>query len=241
VAKVGPGNTLNRDRFYLNQIILIQSNVERVPTQRIIKSITEIPVSGELVLELTGDEDLEKYKLSEAAYVRVFAAQTINSSFFVLIPSSNPPNPDQVQKDTPWFLRSKSEDEKQAGVDFYVDDSGDLAFTPAGDIQLSYGAANGMQALLILLSTEVASLTRHPEYGIPSSVGNTNTNFAAARQGLAEAVSKQILRDRRFDRLKTLTVELLDGASGYKVFVEVVLAGGQSVIPISFSVNTQVD
>ena len=241
VARVGPGNQLNRDRFYLNQIILLQSNVERVPDQRVIKSITEIPVSGELVLELSGAEDMDKYQISDSAYIRVFAPQTVNSSFFVLIPSTDQSNPDQVQKDTPWFLRSKSEDERQAGVDFYIGDDGDLSFTPAGDIQLSYGAANGMQALLILLSTEVASLSRHPEYGIAYNIGDKNTNFAVARQKLAEAVSDQILRDRRFDRLKTLTVELVDGASGYKVFVEVVLAGGQSVIPISFSVNTQVD
>lgn len=241
VAQIGPNNVLNRDRFYLNQIILLQSNTERVPDQRVIRSITEIPVSGELVLELSGDENLDKYALADSAYIRVFAPQTINSTFFVLIPSTTPPNPDQIQKTTPWFLRSKSEDERQAGVDFYIDDDGDLSFTPAGDIQLSYGAANGMQALLILLSTEAASLARHPEYGIAYNIGDKNNDFAVTRQKLAEAVGTQILRDRRYDRLKTLTVELLDGASGYKVFVEVVLAGGQSVIPISFSVNTQVD
>jgi len=241
VAQLGPGSVPNRDRFYLNQIILLQSSTERVPDQRVIRSITEIPVSGELVLELSGDEDLEKYRTEDSAYIRVFAPQTINSSFFIMIPDAAQPNPNQVQKTTPWFLRSKSEDERQAGVDLYIDDSGDLAFTPAGDVQLSYGAANAMQALLILLSTEAAALTRHPEYGIGYGIGDKNTNFAITKQKLAEAVGAQILRDQRFERLKTLTVELLDGASGYKVFVEVVLAGGQSVIPITFSVNTSVD
>ena len=114
---------------------------------------------------------------------------------------------------------------------------GDLQFTPAGDVQLSYGAANAIQAIILLLSTEAGALTRHPGYGILSGIGDKNTTSTALRQKLAEAVGTQILNDPRFDRLKTLTVQSLGSASGYKVFVEVVLAGGASVIPISFTVN----
>jgi hypothetical protein len=236
IARTGTGNVSNRDRFYINQIIILQSDVERSPDQRTIRSITEIPVSGELVLELSGEEDLAKYKTAENSYIRVYAPQTINSSLFVLIPSTTP-LPEQVQKSTPWFLRSSGEDERRAGVDLRVGENGDLQFTPAGDAQLSYGAANAMQALMILLSTEAGSLVRHPGYGIASGVGDKNTGSTALRQKLAEAVGTQILNDPRFDRLKTLTVQSLDSASGYQVFVEVVLAGGASVIPISFTVN----
>jgi hypothetical protein len=241
VSKLGTDGRPNKDRLYINQIVLLQSSAERLPSQRVIESITEIPVSGELVLELSGEDNLDIYQTADAAYIRAYAPQTINSNFFILIPSPAPLPPNKVQKTTPWFLKSKSEDERQAGVDLYINESGELALTPAGDIQLSYGAANAMQALLILLSTEASTLARHPEYGVGYNIGDKNTNFAVVRQKLAEAVGSQILNDSRFDRLKTLTVELLDGASGYKVFVEVVLAGGQSVIPISFSVNTKVD
>jgi hypothetical protein len=108
-------------------------------------------------------------------------------------------------------------------------------------LQLRYGADNAIQALQILLATEAGALARHPEYGIASSIGDVNTNFAAVRQKLAEAVGTQVLNDSRFDRLKTLQVELLGSASGYKIFLEVVLAGGNSVIPITFSVNISQD
>jgi phage baseplate assembly protein W len=138
-------------------------------------------------------------------------------------------------------LRNKGEDERRAGVDLYIGSDGDLKFTPAGDTQLRYGADNALQALQILLSTELGSIVRHPDYGIASGVGEPNASFAVARQKLAEAVGTQVLNDPRFDRLKTLEVESLGSASGYKVFLEVVLAGGNSVIPISFSVNVSQD
>lgn len=237
ISKTGIDGKLNRDRFYLNQIIILQSNTERLADQRIVRSISEVPVSGEIVLELSGAEDMDRYKASESANVRVFSPQTINSTFYVLIPGSAPLAEDQVVQDTPWFLRSKGEDEKQAGVDLYIETNGDLQFTPSGDIQLRYGADNAMQALLILLSTEVGILARHPEYGIATGIGDVNNNFAATRQKLAEAVSTQVLNDPRFSRLRTLQVELLSGASGYKVFLEAELAGSKSVIPVSFTVN----
>lgn len=241
IAQIGPNNVLNRDRFYLNQIVLLQSDAEKTPEQRIVRSILEIPISGQLVIELSGEEDLDKYRTQDNSHVRVFAPQTINSNFFVLIPSTEPVNQALIQNTTPWFLRSKSEDEKRAGVDLYVNEDGDINFTPTGDIQLSYGAANAMQALLLLLSTEISALTRHPDYGVSYPLGQKNTDIAIVRQNIAETIASQVLRDGRFDRLKTLTVELLDGASGYKVFLEVVLAGGQSVIPISFSISTNID
>lgn len=241
VAKNGPGGTLNRDRFYTGQLVYLQSNIERVPDQRVVRGIVEVPVSGELVIELSGNADMDRYKIIDTATVRVFAPQTINSNLYVLIPSSAPLDDSQVRKETPWFLRNRGEDEKQAGVDMYINDSGDIEFTPSGDVQLRYGADNAVQALQILLATEAGALFRHPEYGIATGIGDTNTNIAATRQKLAEAVGTQVLNDPRFDRLKTLEVELLGSASGYKIFLEVVLAGGNSVIPITFSLNISQD
>jgi len=241
VSKNGPAGTLNRDRFYIGQVVYMQSNAERAPDQRIVRSIVEIPVSGELVVELSGEPDMDRYKTADGATVRVYAPQTVNSSLYVLIPSAVPLDQSQVQKETPWFLRNRGEDEKQAGVDLLIDDTGDIQFTPAGDVQLRYGADNAVQALQILLATEAGALVRHPEYGIASGIGEVNTNFAAVRQKLAEAVGTQILNDPRFDRLNSLQVELLGSASGYKISLEVVLAGSNSVIPITFSLNISQD
>jgi hypothetical protein len=238
IAKSDAGGKLNKEKLYINQIVILQSSIERPPDQRVIVSIRQIPVSGELVIELDGEANLDKYKLADSAVVRVFKPNTVNSNFYVLIPS-NDPSPSTLQQETPWFLRSKGQDERNAGVDFLIGENNDLSFTPVGDLQLSYGADNGLQALRILLSTAQGSLIKHADYGIVDVTGNKNSDAAQIRKTLAESVSHQILNDPRFDRLDFLTVESLGSASGYKVSVGVVLAGGgNNVIPITFQVNT---
>lgn len=248
----GKGNTINiagidtlgqynKDKVYINQIAILQSNTNTQPDQRIIVSVKEVPISGELVLELDGEPNLDQYKVQDQASMRIFQKHTINSNFYVLIPSTEPA-PAALNKPDPWFLRSKSQDEKNAGVDLLLDDSGDLIFTPSGDVKLSYGADNALQALKILISTEAGSLARHETFGIASPVGSANYDPDQTRRIIAENLATQILNDARFERLDNLTVEYLgskgSSASGYMVTLGVVLAGGgNTVIPISFSVN----
>jgi hypothetical protein len=232
---------LNKEKVYLNQIAILQSNTERSPDQRVVISIREIPVSGDLVIQLNGSPDLSKYKTVDNASIRIFQKNTINSNFFVLIPS-NEPLPPTLNKPQPWFLRSSSQDEKNAGVDLLVDEQGDLQFTPSGDIKLSYGAENAMQALKILLSTSQGSLFRYPDYGIVDVTGQFNSQPEQIKSTISESVARQILSDSRFDRLDYLAVEYLSkgplGASAYAVNVGVTLAGGNgTVIPISFAIN----
>lgn len=232
---------LNKEKIYLNQIVILQSSVERSPDQRVIVSIREVPVSGDLIIQLNGAPDLSKYKTIDSASVRVFKKNTINSNFFVLIPSDEP-LPPTLNKPAPWFLRSSSQDEKNAGVDLLISETGDLQFTPSGDLKLSYGAENAMQALKILLSTSQGSLSRYPSYGIVDVTGQFNSQPEQIKSTISESVARQILSDSRFDRLDYLAVEYLSkgplGASAYVINVGVTLAGGNgTVIPISFAIN----
>lgn len=245
ISKVDGSGNLNKEKLFINQIVILQSDIEKTPDQRVVLSITEVPVSGELVVELTGNADMDKYKISENARVRIFKPNTVNSNFFILIPS-NEPQPLAIDNETPWFLRSKGEDEKNAGTDLFLNDNGDISFNAFGDVQLSYGAANALQALKILLSTERGTLRRHESYGVVAMVGEKSQDPSQVRRAIAESVSDQILNDPRFDRLDYLSVESISSGSGklnqpsgYKVSVGVILAGGgNNVIPISFRVNT---
>jgi hypothetical protein len=241
IAATDSFGALNKEKVFLNQIIILQSDTERSPDQRVILSIREVPVSGDLILQLNGLADLSKYKTIDSASIRVFQKNTINSNFFVLIPS-NSPLPPSLNKPAPWFLRSSSQDEKNAGVDLLIGDDGDLQFSPSGDLKLSYGAENAMQAIRILLSTSEGTLIRHGDYGIVDVTGNFNSQPEQIKSVISESVARQILSDSRFDRLDYLTVEYLSkdshGASAYKISVGVTLAGGNgTVIPISFGIN----
>lgn len=234
---------LNIDKLYINQPVFLQSDVEVIVDQRSILSIKQVPVSGEIILELDGERDMDRFKVSENAYIRVFAPNTINSSFFVLIPSETPLE-DNRQDEVPWFLLKSAEDEKRAKVDLSLDNNGDITFTKNGDIRLSYGLENAMQAVKLKIITELGSLRYHPTYGLASVVGSTNRNIDDIKQIIIDSITSQIESDNRFDRVENLTVEYLvnndtnQGVGAIAILLSVRLAGGNKVIPISFTVST---
>lgn len=235
------GGELNIDKLFINQVIFLQSDTEKFPEQRIIINITQVPVSGEIILELNGAPDLERYKISENGHIRVFKPNTINSSFYILIPSEQA-LPDDLEQDVPFFLASASESEKRAKVDFALSDDGELLFSSTGDAQLSFGLANAVQALKLKLVTELGTLRRHPEYGLVNILGSTNNDIEQLRNLLVESINEQINLDPRFERVENLEVRYLvnasaEGTPAFLIKMNVRLAGSESVIPISFTVT----
>jgi hypothetical protein len=237
----GFGN-LNIDKFYINQILLLQSSAEVFAEQRSIISIKEIPVSGEIVIELDGEPDLDRYKIVDTAHVRVFKQNTINSSFFILIPSEDP-LPDERREEIPWFLAKSAEDEKRAKVDIAIDENGEINFSTNGDIKLSYGLANAIQAVKLKIVTELGSLRYHPEFGLVNVVGEKNDDIEDLKNTLIESINQQIQIDSRFDRVENIDVQYLvsdnsnEAVAAISILLSVKLAGGSTVIPISFTVT----
>ena len=242
VGKVDQNGALNIDKFYINQPIFIRSNSYRSPIQRVIINIKQIPVSGEIILELDGDRDLDKYKILDAASIRVFAPNTINSSFYVLIPS-NDPLPDNRTDEVPWFLAKSTESEKNAKIDLAIDSIGDLVLTSNSDIKLSYGLDNAIQAIRLKIVTELGSLRYHPNFGLINMVGQKNLDIENIRQSIVESIDYQISLDSRFDRIESLDINYLvnddhsDSATGINISLTVRMAGSSQVIPISFTIN----
>jgi hypothetical protein len=233
---------LNIDKLYINQPIFLQSTTEVVVDQRTIISLRQVPVSGEIILELDGARDMDRFKTMEQAYIRVFAPNTVNSSFYVLIPSQDP-LPDDRNDEVPWFLAKSAEDEKRAKIDLAVDDKGELTFTTNGDVKLSYGLDNAVQAIKLKIITELGSLRYHPTFGLVNVLGNKNTNIDEVRDLLTQSILSQIEADSRFDRVEDLAVDYLvnaqtnQGVGAMAISLSVRLAGGSQVIPISFTVN----
>lgn len=233
---------LNIDRLYINQQIFLQSTTEVVVDQRTIISIRQVPVSGEIILELDGKRDMNRFQIANAAYIRVFAPNTINSSFYVLIPSQQP-LPDSRNDEVPWFLAKSAEDEKRAKIDLALDASGDLTFTTNGDVKLSYGLDNAIQAVKLKIITELGSLRYHPTYGLVNTIGTNNLNINDIKELISQSIVSQIQADSRFDRVEDLAIEYLvnnatnEGVGAIAISLSVRLAGGTQVIPISFTLN----
>lgn len=233
---------LNIDKLYINQPVFLQSSTEVVVDQRTIISLRQVPVSGEIILELDGARDMDRYKILDQAHIRVFAPNTINSSFYVLIPSQEP-LPDDRNDEVPWFLAKSAEDEKRAKVDLAINEDGDLTFTTNGDIKLSYGLDNAIQAIKLKIVTELGSLRYHPTFGLVNVIGNKNSDIDQLRDLITQSILTQIESDGRFDRVEDLAVDYLvndqtgQGVGAIAISLSVRLAGGSQVIPISFTVN----
>lgn len=242
LAETDINGNLNIDKLYINQQVFLQSTAEVVVDQRTIISIRQVPVSGEIILELDGDRDMDRFQTIDNAYIRVFAPNTVNSSFYVLIPSPEP-LPDDRNDEVPWFLAKAAEDEKRAKIDLALDPNGDLTFTTNGDVRLSYGLDNAIQAIKLKIITELGSLRYHPTFGLVNVIGNKNSNIDDIRELITQSIISQIQADSRFDRVEDIAVDYLvnsttnQGVGAIAISLTVRLAGGTQVIPISFTVN----
>lgn len=234
LSKFDSNSVANIGKLYVGQSVFLSSDDLRLPEQRNIISIKEVPVSGEIILELNGEGDLAKYRKIDNAVMRIYKPNTVNSNFFVLIPTPIPL--DTSLQNLPYFLADKSDDEKQAGIDLAFNDDGDLVFNPTSDFQLSFGIMNAVQAIQIKMTTEQGQMFRHPEFGLASILGTKLDDPDAARDIVVQSINEMIEEDPRFDRVKKLTVRL-DGTA-FLVGLEVQMAGSNTTVPISFTVNT---
>ena len=230
------------DKVFINQVVFLQSDIETFPEQRIIINIEVVPISGNIILELNGDNDLDKYKLSENASVRVFKPNTINSGFYILIPSEEE-LPDDIETDVPFFLQTKGEDEKRQKIDLGLDSNGDIIFNTSDDLNLSFGIDNAVQAVKLKFAVEEGELHRHDDFGLIGITGAANHDVATLRSTLVESITEQISADSRFDRVERLDVEYFNTndprfpGTAFLITLSVRLAGSDAVIPITFTVN----
>lgn len=242
IAGTDINGLLNIDKLYINQPVFLKSTTQPVISQRTIINIRQIPISGEIVLELDGDRNLDIYKISEDAHIRVYAPSTTNSSFYILIPSTEP-LPDDRQDEVPWFMAKSAADEKRAKIDLAIDSNGELILATNGDVRLSYGLDNAIQAIKLKIITELGTLPYHRDFGLVNVLGNKNVDIAQVKDLITQSLMSQIGADDRFDRIESLSVDYLvnngtnDGVAALAINMAVRLAGGSQVIPISFSVN----
>ena len=200
-----------------------------------------MPISGEIIIELAGESDLDRYKLDDNAYVRVFKPNTINSSFYIMIPSTEVLD-DNAKSDIPWFLQGSDGVDKRQKIDLSLDDSGDINFNSTGDLQLSYGMSNAVQSLKLKMMVEAGELRRHPEFGLDPVQGFSNSDVALVKKILTDSINTMIKADERFAGIDSLDIEYgmttqVNAASMINVNLIVKLAGSGQLLPITFSIN----
>lgn len=242
IAETDNNNEFNIDKFFVGQVILLQSISQTFPEQRIVLNVRQVPISGEIILELDGEATLDRYKISESANIRIYKPNTINSSFYIMIPSLDQID-DNVKSDTPWFLQGADGIEKKQKVDLAFGDNGDLIFGSTGDLQVSYGLTNSIQAIKLKLGVEAGELRRHPEFGLVPVQGIRNMDMGIVREALTNSITSMIDADERFANIEQLDVTYANtfdanSATAVNVTLIVRLAGSGHLLPITFTVNT---
>ena len=78
-----------------------------------------------------------------------------------------------------------------------INEDGDLNFSSTGDLQVTYGLDNSVQAVRLKMSTEQGELRRHGEYGLIQVAGQTNLDIEDIRGSLVESINTNINNDEK--------------------------------------------
>lgn len=192
--------------------------------------------NGTMILFLSGTQNINRFKPSEGAFVRIYAPSTTRSGSFILIPSEDS---SEISTSTPTpssdELRRLDAALLQFGIDIARNEkTGDLVFDPNGNFKFAAGLVNVRQTVLNALNTNEGELPFHPQFGINLGIGDRY--FGTIDEAL---VFSQLLRDTLLADSRILGVQLGNletSGTGMSMTILVTIAGSNQAMPLSFVV-----
>ena len=215
-------------QFAVNQFVFLHGT--NVASQR--GRITNIEKLGSIYrLTVDGTTLLDSFSSATHPYLTARLPGTIGSGDVILVPSDQQSDSLLSEKKTALSERLTYA-EKVFRVDLKLGDDGDIVIAPGGDIARSYGYTNAVQAIRLLLETEVGELAQHQSFGLVATVGDRNST--ANVNDLVEMVRTSVLSDPRFtDSIVTATLQ----GNVARIRVEAQGAGGTGLIPVDFEIG----
>lgn len=219
----------NIEDMFVGQRIVIRSATQ-TPVSRRILEIDRLSDTSYL-LTLDGDVDLDAYKIADSAYIQAYLPGTVNSQQKIFIPSDVP-----VPADTNISVPTSVSGDPLVGlskVDWLLTDTGDLAVNTFGDVRLSSGLTNLIQAIKIKLGTPRNSVLLHPTFGIGLKPGMSNSDLDV--QEIYNSITSLVEADSRFAGLDSLQIQL--NGPTLSVSMSVIIAGQNGIYPITFTLG----
>jgi hypothetical protein len=189
--------------------------------------------NGTLILFLSGNQDINRFKPSEGGFVRIYQPGTTRPGQFILIPSrdaseisSSIPTPSRDD------LRRLDLALLQFGVDFARDEKNDLSIDAGGNFRLVAGLPAVKQAALNALKTIRGDLPFHPNYGVTVDIGSRffgSTNEAVI---FGQLLRESLLQDGRYRAVEIAKVSTT--GTGIAVSLLITIAGSTQPLPLSF-------
>lgn len=217
--------------FYVKQSVWLSSYSTRRTKRRITHIDRTVP--GQLTLTLDGDDDLSSYKTLAQATLHAFLPDTVNSQMTIFIPSdAEPASQDLRTREVPGL--DVFDDLLQiGGMDLLLTPKGDLAITPDGDCRIATGMTNIIQNARIRLSLTRGSLNRHPEIGLPLTVGQSVADLSP--KDLLQAARNLFLDEPALNNVISAGVQSVGPVTNVGLVLQV--SGTNHRIPLSVSVE----
>jgi len=213
--------------LYVGQVVEITSDIAFIPKNIKITEIKllEPPITS--LISYTGSINLPDYLLSSHPKIKAYMPNTVNSKRMIAIPSNNVVNiPDRI-KLTPQ-MSDLDQINQMAYTDFMIQSNGDLALTSSGDVKLSFGFNNLVQAANLKLLTKVNSLLQDPSYGAGVEAGTPSSEINS--QDILQALNESFNDDPRFTGIQVgtvamigpvLKINILVGVNGIDIFLPI--------------------
>jgi len=214
------GNSLiiaDRMQLYIGQIVYVQSPTVTDTQQKII-SIDVVSNTQTIVTFAASNTDLTTYQPTEGAFILAYAPDTVSPGMLIAIPSTTPPTFNTNFKTSPEIAELDGI-AQMAKVDLLLDQTGDLVITGGGDVSLSYGYTNLLQAATIKIQTKVNSLLQLPSYGNPLDAGISTADISA--QDVLNALNLAFKQDPRFGGLLAGEVQITGPAVVVSLLIKI--------------------
>lgn len=220
-------NINTKSNLFVGQKIYLSSNTQ-ITSKRTILKIEEITPTNFLIT-VDGDKNLSIFKTVDKAQLKAYLPNTVNSLQQIWIPTDRAPDQVDIDSKILTFIPDSIESVKFSKIDFLLTDSGDLALTKTGFLNLAYGKTNLVQAARLKVLTQQGDLLLHPGYGAGVPVGTSNADINLS--SLLTRISQSFSSDSRFNTPSSISVS----QDGPTLKMDIVASVRQSngVLPIT--------
>lgn len=189
--------------------------------------------NNSVIIYFSGAQDINKFKPSEGAFVRVYKPSTVKTNDIILIPTTvqglgqaNPtPKSDTLRRLETAFINF--------GIDIARDSKGgDIIIDSNGNFKASYGFAAVKAAVLNAVRTTVGELPWHPNYGLNSAIGGRFYSTTDEALIFGQIIRTSILSDPRFENV--VISDVSTNGTGMQLRMLVKIVGFDAPIPLAF-------
>lgn len=222
-------NIADVTNLFVNQKVTLYSNTQ-IPVTRQITNIENIS-QGNYLITLNGLANLDNFTLADQAYLKAYLPATVNSKNTIFVPTTQTPTDTVFSRPVPATVGDPLVG--MSRVDMLLDTNNDIAMNSFGEIAISFGLSNCMQALKLKFTSPPGRNLKHKDFGAGLRAGDSNADTKA--QDLYNAISSAVLADPRFSSIQRLDINQNGPTTTVSLVVN--LNNGKGVLPISFQLN----